>query len=652
MQIARTLTSQVTADQCTPRTQAALSSILSQYSDTTPPSKALSSYIQGVHHTACRSPPHPDSPALGAWGGELEIIIASAIFNVDIRVLDSSCHTTKIYRANEARAIWDCPTGPSPHSQQRILTIARVTGNHFVPYTPIPPNLSVLNTLTPADLSPEDNPSPPSPPRVSPPLTPPSHSPPYERINSFNCTHPFVEIRKSTILGLPVGSDLGVFSTSYITPLTNIGTYTGTLLSYRDYHDLYPQDDCRYSFPAGLCPDHSSADNCSLCATCPHKHYYLDASVSQTESFTRYINDCGPNGTPNVEASLNGSEISFRACIPFIPPGAELFYDYGDRFPWQGSRRCPPSPPLSPSPSTHSSPCSRSDSPSDDSDWSPTPKRGSKRKTKHSTKPFRKRRAPPASRLPRPPSRHHKRTITPRKIPVNIIEPVLNLEGTGYTWPHLYVHDPTPLKGRGLSSSTSLRGGAFFPHIGSALSAPALLSRRQNLNDLLTDLQTEPEPISSDRVSPIISSLSHVMHFGTSNHTLTPSIDGHPSILPFRHVGYYGLAITMLANEPSSSEPNCALTTYGLLILCDIPEGTPLQCHYNTSYESLRALQGYSITSNPFISSEHTTTYSGPTRFDIPPARHIAAVIDKWISGHVLSIHLSSMYLRGGERSR
>jgi hypothetical protein len=62
-------------------------------------------------------------------------------------------------------------------------------------------------------------------------------------------------------------------------------------------------------------------------------------------------------------------------------------------------------------------------------------------------------------------------------------------------------------------------------------------------------------------------------------------LDGHPSHFPHGGVGYFGLAIGMMVNEPSGLQaPNCIFRLNSVLVQEDLEAGVELTVHYGDGY--------------------------------------------------------------------
>ena len=86
---------------------------------------------------------------------------------------------------------------------------------------------------------------------------------------------------------------------------------------------------------------------------------------------------------------------------------------------------------------------------------------------------------------------------------------------------------------------------------------------------------------------------------GTHTWVVSPelAIDGHPSHHPWRGIGCFGLAVTMMANESSKDEPpNCQLLPEALVVSRPILPGEELLTYYGSSYDPIRRTQGYTDT--------------------------------------------------------
>ena len=136
-----------------------------------------------------------------------------------------------------------------------------------------------------------------------------------------------------------------------------------------------------------------------------------------------------------------------------------------------------------------------------------------------------------------------------------------------------------------------------------------------------------------EKIAQITSALTHTITYGC----IKGAIDGHPSISPHNNIGSRGIAITMMINEPMNTKPNAILAADGIVLISTIPPGTQIQAFYGNSYEELRKLQDYTITTNPFFHTElgsnlqtqtpcpHTThshhqQTAKNARFDPPPS--------------------------------
>ena len=76
-------------------------------------------------------------------------------------------------------------------------------------------------------------------------------------------------------------------------------------------------------------------------------------------------------------------------------------------------------------------------------------------------------------------------------------------------------------------------------------------------------------------------------------------LDGHPSHHTFQDAGYFGLAIAMMANEPTGLvAPNCIFRLNSLVVQTDIQAGEELTVYYGDVYPRPYAYQEL-ILANP-----------------------------------------------------
>ena len=62
-------------------------------------------------------------------------------------------------------------------------------------------------------------------------------------------------------------------------------------------------------------------------------------------------------------------------------------------------------------------------------------------------------------------------------------------------------------------------------------------------------------------------------------------LDGHPSHYPHGEVGFFGLAIGMMLNEPSGIQaPNCIFRLNSVMVQTDLRAGAELTVHYGDEY--------------------------------------------------------------------
>ena len=397
------------------------------------------------------------------------------------------------------------------------------------------------------------------------------------------CPPQSLMVKPSSIPGLPTQFNKGLWSIQHIAKDVAIGEYTGDLLTYKEYHQKYPTDDCLYSFPAGPCPAHAQNQSCPHKHKCPHPHLYLDATNAHNSSTMRYINDCGQaTHRVNTTFTLDANRIIIKTTRP-ITPNEEFFCDYGPNYPWSTTtpRLEPPDPYVTDSDS-------EGDTLKSPPDPESTPTKTSK-----------------------------------RKIKVTILEPI-QINAHAHYYKHIEARPTGSRKKQmGVFTKTKVPRGSFITHLGNRINITTHRHRKHSQMALSNALNwSQPLPSQKD-IDNIISLLSHCIQYEST----TGAVDGHPDINPYNGVGSWGLAITMLINEPSRTQPNAIFCRDGILIIKDIPPNTQIQAHYGPQAEEMRALQGYSIVNNPYITRDlnhHKDLYQLPSR------KTVAAIINKW----------------------
>jgi hypothetical protein len=76
-------------------------------------------------------------------------------------------------------------------------------------------------------------------------------------------------------------------------------------------------------------------------------------------------------------------------------------------------------------------------------------------------------------------------------------------------------------------------------------------------------------------------------------------LDGHPSIAPYKGIGFKGLAISMMINEPSHKKPNCIFMDDCVLCVKKIKKNDELSVYYGDEYP--REDYKYNLRKNKYL---------------------------------------------------
>ena len=123
------------------------------------------------------------------------------------------------------------------------------------------------------------------------------------------------------------------------------------------------------------------------------------------------------------------------------------------------------------------------------------------------------------------------------------------------------------------------------------------------------------------RAGTVIPMLGKKTNIRTGTH-LFNGRNGFPGLHPFQHVGYFGLSIAMMANEPARRKPNCILKKIGLVVARDIAAGAELLVYYGDSYRR----GGYTISENKHLDTEFTAL----EKVRLPTQKQMEEVVRKW----------------------
>ena len=281
---------------------------------------------------------------------------------------------------------------------------------------------------------------------------------------------------------------------------------------------------------------------------CVHTHPYIDTTASDQHDTLHHIRIGNTtNLTPNAAISTDGATVTVHTTT-FLTPGAELI--------------------LAPY---------------------PTAALPQTTNTQHCTN-------PPKHYKPSKP----KNNVNGKRTAPVILEPTYAPNTRTFTWDHLQVQDTHTPQGHGVFSTTFLKRGTYIPHLGTPIPADTLQDRKHAQMALTNALNWNQDLPTREKITQITSALTHTNTYSC----IQGAIDGHPSISPHNNIGSRGIAITMMINEPMTTKPNAILAADGIILTSNIPSGTQIQAFYGNSYEELRKLQGYTITTNSFFHTE------------------------------------------------
>lgn len=174
-------------------------------------------------------------------------------------------------------------------------------------------------------------------------------------IEEFNETQARLRIAKSTILGLPLDSNLGLFARIDFPENDFILSHDGLTRIESSLTKRYTLEQMKYilRLPAPKrirSRETFSPANIPMFTDFSDDPYsipiFLDASDPAKGGAARYINDPGPKGTANARFSMMGHCVWVRAIRP-IRANEEIFIDYGPNFIWDGITRLSPTDPSS-----------------------------------------------------------------------------------------------------------------------------------------------------------------------------------------------------------------------------------------------------------------------------------------------------------------
>lgn len=180
-----------------------------------------------------------------------------------------------------------------------------------------------------------------------------------------------------------------------------------------------------------------------------------------------------------------------------------------------------------------------------------------------------------------------------------IVEPTT--DGTcEFSWYMLEIKKSNePRAGNGVFATEHLKPGLMFPILGTPVSWEEAHTREENLD------------------------FTHGWFF---DKILEQPIDGDPKIKPYKKIGTFGLAVTMMINEPLYKKPNCIFKLDYVLVAKPIKKGEELTIYYEKDYEPIRKKLGYSLKGNKFLNKFYTHLED----ITFPSYEVRAGVFDEW----------------------